>query len=140
MSAEQNIQIAKKGYADFGRGDIAAILDSLDENVVWVVPVVPNAPGVPSGKYEGKAGVAQFFQHVAETWDFTAFEPKEYIASGDQVAVTGSYRAVAKATGRRVDADWCMVWKIQGGKVLRFQEYPDSAALAAAVAPMAARA
>jgi len=133
MSTEQNIQIAQKGYADFGRGDIASIIASLDDSIVWIVPEVPNAPGAPGGTYKGKAGATQFFQQVVSTWDFQAFEPKNYIASGDQVAVTGSYTATAKATGRTVTADWCMVWTIKNGKVVHFQEYTDSAALGAAL-------
>src|SRR5437660_1635327 len=88
MSANENIQIAQKGYADFGRGDIPALLAAMDDNVVWVTPDIGRAPG---GTYRGKAGVAQFFKEVGETWEFQAFEPREYIASGDQVVVLGSY-------------------------------------------------
>jgi ketosteroid isomerase-like protein len=126
MNPEDNIQIAKKGYADFGRGDIAAILESLDENIVWSSPDIGIPPG---GTYHGKAGVAQFFQHVSERWEFQAFEPKHFVASGDQVVALGSYTATAKATGRQVTADWAMAWTIRDGKVVRFQEYTDSAAL-----------
>ena len=99
MSTEANIQIAKKAYADFGRGDIAAILAVLDDNVEWTTP----GEGVPTaGTRRGKAEVAKFFQTVAETWDFQAFEPRDYIASGDQVAVCGSYTATARSTGRQI--------------------------------------
>ena len=38
MSTEANIQIAKKAYADFGRGDLPAILAVLDDNVEWITP------------------------------------------------------------------------------------------------------
>lgn len=126
MSAEQNIQIAAKGYADFSRGDIPAVLAVMDENVVWITPDVGTPPG---GTYKGRAGVAEFFQHVNEAWDFKAFDPKEYISSGDQVAAVGSYTATSRKTGRTVSCDWVMVWKIQKCKVVRFQEYTDSAAL-----------
>src|ERR1022692_3335529 len=88
MSAETNIQIAQKAYADFGRGDISALLNAVDEKVEWVTPDIGHAPG---GTYRGRAEVARFFQQVGETWEFRAFEPREYIASGDQVAVLGSY-------------------------------------------------
>ena len=33
MSPQENIEIAKKGYADFQKGDIAPIIAVLDENV-----------------------------------------------------------------------------------------------------------
>jgi hypothetical protein len=126
MSTEANIQIAQKAYADFSRGDVPAMLAVLDDNVEWSTPDIGIPPG---GKYHGKAGVAQFFQQVGETWDFQAFEPRDYIASGDQVAVCGSYAFTSRKTGRKASCDWVMVWTIQAGKVLRFQEYTDSAVL-----------
>ena len=106
MSANENIQIAQKTYADFGRGDIAAVLNAVDENVEWVTPDIGQASG---GTYRGRAEVAKFFQQVGETWEFRAFEPREYIASGDQVAVLGSYffTPAPPAARRRATGSWC---------------------------------
>ena len=118
--------IAKKGYADFMRGDIAAVLQSLDENIEWITPDIGMSPG---GTYKGHAGVAQFFQQVGEAWEFQAFEPKQYIASANQVVACGSYTMTARSTGRQGSCDWAMVWTIGDGKVVRFQEYTDSALL-----------
>ena len=126
MSAEENIQIAQKAYADFGRGDIAAILEVLDENVVWVAPDIGIAPG---GTYHGKAGVTQFFQQVGDTWEFQSFEPTHFVASGDQVVVLGSYAFTARSTGRSASSDWAMAWTMRDGKVVHFQEYVDTAVL-----------
>lgn len=124
--SDANIQIAKKGYADFQRGDIAAILEALDENIEWVTPDI----GLPTGGvWKGRDGVARFFQAVNDAWEFQAFEPRDYIAAGDRVAVCGSYTATGRATGRQVTCDWCMVWTIRNGKTVHFQEYTDTSAL-----------
>ncbi len=121
-----NIEIAKKAYADFSRGDVAAILEGLDENVEWITP----GQGLPTcGVRHGKAEVAEFFRLVAATWKFHAFEPREFISSGDALAVRGHYDATAIATGRRAAGDWVMTWRIRNGKVTQFQEYTDTAAL-----------
>ena len=135
MSTNENIQIVEKAYADFLHGDVAAMLAAMDESVEWVTPEVDLPTG---GTWKGKAGVGEFFQKVAETWDFQAFAPKEYIASGEQVAVRGSYTARARSTGRAVSCEWCMTWKIRAGKVLHFQEYSDTAVLRDAVTARAA--
>ena len=126
MSAEENIQIAKKAYADFSRGDIPAVLDAMDVNVEWVTPDIGIRPG---GTYQGKAGVAQFFQQVNEAWEFQSFDAREYIASGDQIAVRGSYTSTSRDTGRTALCEWVMIWKLRDGKVVHFQEYTDTAAL-----------
>jgi ketosteroid isomerase-like protein len=137
MSAEENIQIAQKAYADFGRGDIAAVLDVVDENVVWIAPDIGIPPG---GDYHGKAGVTQFFQQVGETWEFQSFEVKQYVASGDRVVVLGSYAFTSRSTGRSAASDWAMAWTFQNGRVVHFQEYVDTAVLRAALTESAATA
>ena len=126
MSAEQNIQIAKNCYAAFGRGDVPAILAALDDSVEWVTPEVDLPTG---GVRHGKPEVAQFFQAVSDAWEFQAFEAREYVASGDRVAVCGSYTMTGKVSGRTAACDWAMVWTFRDGKVVRFQEYTDTSAL-----------
>ena len=127
MTTEENIQISKKAYGDFQRGDIAAILAALDNNIEWNTPQSVGMSG--AGAKKGHNQVADFFKGVAETWDFQAFDPKEYIASGDQVMVRGSYTARSKATGRTASAEWVHAWRFRNGKVTHFQEYTDSAVL-----------
>ena len=129
--SQANIDIAKSSYAAFGRGDIPAILAVLDPNVEWTTP----GKGVPTeGTRRGPAEVARFFETVGSTWTFTAFEPREYVASGDTVVAIGSYAATARATGKPMTSDWVMVWKFRNGKLAYFREYTDTQALAAAVA------
>ena len=133
MSTESNIQIVQKAYADFGRGDVPAILAVLDENVEWIIPgKLPE-----SGTWRRPAEVLKFFQSVGATWDFQAFEPRDFIASGDQVAAVGSYTATSRSTGRQVTAQWVMIWKFRGGKVTNFQEYTDTGAAERALAAAA---
>jgi ketosteroid isomerase-like protein len=128
---EQNVQIAKAGYAAFGRGDIGAILALLDEDIVWKTP----GSGVShlTGVHNGHRGVAEFFSRVAEIWEYEAFEPREYIAGGNHVAVVGYYRVRSRKTGRTAESDWTMVWKFRNGKTVHFQEFNDSAVLEAAL-------
>jgi uncharacterized protein len=127
MPAEENIKAAQAGYAAFGRGDMSGVLAQLDENIEWVTPKVAAMPG--SGIKRGHSGVLEFFQAVRECWDFEAFEPREFIASGELLAVQGSYRAKARKTGAVAESDWVMVWRFHNGKCIHFQEYTDSATL-----------
>jgi len=127
MTPEENVKIAQKAYADFLRGDIAAVLGVLDDNIEWKTPEMVEMPN--TGTSRGRDQVAGFFKSVGETWDFQAFEPKEYIASGDQVIVRGSYRPRSRKTGSTVSVEWTMAWRFRDGKITHFQEYTDSAAL-----------
>ena len=127
---QANIEIVKSAYAAFGRGDIAAILGLLADDVVWITP----GAGLPTeGTRHGKAEVASFFEADVATWNFTGFEAHEYVASGDVVVAIGSVSAIARSSGRELATDWVMVWKICDGKVAYFREYIDTLALATAL-------
>jgi ketosteroid isomerase-like protein len=129
MSEQANVQAVQEAYAAYKRGDVQAILDRLSKDVVWVAPGVEPV----AGTYHGPGEVARFFQLVAEISDFSSFEPEEYVAQGDRVVVLGHYKATVRNTGRVYDCDWAMAFTFRDGKVSKFQEYTDTAALAAAV-------
>jgi len=127
VTPQENIQVAQKGYADFSRGDIAALLTSLDENIQWTNP--GDGAVFTAGTRHGRAAVAEFFQTVNQVWEFESFEPREFVAQGDTVVAIGHYDVRGKQTGRRASSDWVMVWKFRDGKVTHFQEYTDTLVL-----------
>ena len=131
MQEAQNTKLVQDAYAAFGRGDVQNILEKLDEGVVWK-GVYGAGPHVPSsGERRGKAQVAEFFKQVADNVNFSRFEPKEFIATGDKVVALGHYTATTPI-GKKFDADFAMVFTVRNGKVTEFQEFTDSAAVNAA--------
>ncbi|MBI5473796.1 MAG: nuclear transport factor 2 family protein [Ignavibacteriae bacterium] len=120
-----NVEIVQRGYENFKRGNIDALLGSLSDDIVWELPA---SAGVPfSGQFKGKSGVAQFFQNVAATNDLKEFEVEKLIAEGDVVVALGHLRATAKTTGKTSQNKWAHVWNLQNGKVVRHYEYADTA-------------
>jgi hypothetical protein len=132
MSEADNIKVVQSAFAAFGRGDIPALLETMDPNVDWhgVIGVGPNVP--TGGPRHGKAEVARFFQQVSDSVTFKKFEPREFLAKGDTVVTLGSYAGVVKHTGRSFDLDWVMVMTVKGGKTTKFREYTDAAVVTAA--------
>lgn len=134
MSEQANVKVIQDAYAAFQRGDIQGVLSRLTDNVEWTAP--PNEP--IAGTYHGRDGVAEFFRKVAEAFEFTRFEPQEFVAQEDRVVALGHYTATARSTGRTIDADWAMAFTVINGQISRFQEYTDTAAAVAALASVAA--
>jgi len=128
---EGNLDVVRQGYEAFGRGDINALLESLDEHVHWKTPGPPEL--ATSGNRTGRQEVAGFFASVNQLFDIQRFEPREFIARGDLVVVLGSETAVARSTGKVIDLDWVHVFTLQNGKVAAFQEFFDTAAVVAAL-------
>jgi hypothetical protein len=130
-SGNSNIRIVQQIYAAFGRGDIAALLDYLDEDIEWLF----NGGGadIPySGPRRGHDGVARYFTLVAESVEVLAFSPMKIIAGDDDVAVLGHERARAKITGQEFETYWLHLFTLADGKVVRLRGFYDTATMAAA--------
>src|SRR6476646_3665730 len=133
MNETENVGVVKNAYAAFQRGDIAAVLASLDHAVVWN-GVIGAGPHVPmAGERHGTAEVAEFFKAVGENVRFSQFEPRQFFAQSDKVVTLGHYRGTTPSGGA-FDSDFVMVFTVRNGRVTEFQEFLDSSQLNAAFA------
>ncbi len=127
MSAQENIQKVQQMYAAFGKGDVPTLLNSMADTVDWQVlgpAIIPQA-----GPHRSRKEAEKFFGKVAESYDFQKFEPREFIAQDDKVVCLGYYSGTAKKTGKSYEAEWAMVFTFREGKVVKFREYTNTAAL-----------
>lgn len=133
MEEARNTKVVQDAYAAFSRGDTETLLSKFADDIVWNA-VYGAGPHVPTaGERRGKAAVAEFFKQVAENIDFSRFEPKEFIATGDKVVALGHYTATTPVK-RSFDSDFAMVFTLRNGQVTHFQEFCNSAAINAAYA------
>ncbi|HEY7499141.1 MAG TPA: nuclear transport factor 2 family protein [Vicinamibacterales bacterium] len=133
MNEAQNTKVVQDAYAAFLKQDLHALLALMDEQIVWK-PVTGAGRHVPTaGERRGVGAVAEFFKIVAQVYQFSRFEPQQFIAQGDTVVTLGHYTATT-STGGSMDSDFVMIFTIRGGKIVQFQEFLDSAALNAAFA------
>lgn len=132
MNEQNNIALIQQAFACFGQGDVPGILNTLSEDVVWQVAPVENAPY--TGTRNGHAGAAEFFSLMAQCEDTLQFEPRDFIAQGDHVVVRGQYAGRAKTTGRQFETYFIQIFVVRDGKIVSFDEYTDTAAIANAFA------
>lgn len=127
MSEQQNIDVVRRGYEAFGKGDVDALLALFAEDIEWTSPGPPEL--VTAGRRRGRQQVAEFFQAVNEMYDVESFEPTTFLADGDRVVVLGMEVARFKPTGARISGDWAHVFTVENGRIVRFQEYLDASAV-----------
>jgi ketosteroid isomerase-like protein len=122
--SQDNLDVIRRGYDAFGRGDINTLLTLFDEQIVWVAPGPPELR--TSGRRVGPQAVAEFFAAVNDLFEIQRFDPQEFIAQGDRVVVLGHESARVRATGKVLESDWAHVFTLRNGKVTAFQEYFDT--------------
>jgi len=125
MMSAQNVKVVQDMFADFGRGNVAGVLDKLTEDVEWRLGGPTEI--VYAGIRHGRDQVAEFFKLLGETAEFEVFEPEDYIAQGDRVVVLGHERQRLKATGKVVEIDWAMVFTLRDGKIAKYRSFEDTA-------------
>ena len=138
MTTQENKQLAMNGYQMFLKGDIQGVLDMCADDIEWTSADLPSVPY--AGAFHGKAGVRDFFQKVAATIEFLAYQPQSFIADEDKVAVSGISTARVRATGASFDDTWVHIFTMKNGKTVRFEQFHNTAAAVAAFMPMAASA
>lgn len=127
MSDQNSLAAVQSAYQSFQRGDIPAVLEAMSEDVQWDTPKVAGAPF--GGPYRGRAAVAEFFRELAKAENVELFEPREFIAEGERVAAIVGYRARVKTTGRLNETSLVHIFTVRGGKITRFLEMYDTAAV-----------
>jgi len=132
MSEADNVNVVQRAFEAFGSGDVPTFLSHLSEDVEWTIAGPPAVPY--AGERRGHAGVAEFLQAINGAVEMERFEPQEFIAQGDKVAVVGFERARLRSTGRTFDNPWVLLFTLRDGKVTRFRSYEDTHATAQAFA------
>jgi ketosteroid isomerase-like protein len=130
MSEQDNVEVVQTVYRKFGEGDISGIMDFIAEDVVvelYGPAVIPFA-----GTFNGRDGIAKFFQLVGENLEVEMFEPLEFIVQGDTVVALGHERVKARSTGKGWETQWAMIWTVDAGKVVCLREYHNTADMVAA--------
>jgi ketosteroid isomerase-like protein len=93
-----NVETVQAIYEAFGRGDIPAILERLDENVGWDIDLAEDGPPWLRPR-RGRDGVTEFFQVVGAELEFARFEPYLIVGDGAYVVAMINLDATVKATG-----------------------------------------
>jgi ketosteroid isomerase-like protein len=120
------IELVKGWYDALARGDTEEILSPLAENIEW--REAEGHPYQPAGSVwrGGEAVVADLFVRLAGEWDGFAVMPAAFHDAGEIVVVEGRYTGSFKSTGKRLDAQFCHIWRVRAGKLVQFQQYTDT--------------
>lgn len=120
----RNKDVIDAHYAASDRGDLAGMVADFAPDIRWT-----EAAGFPlAGTFTGPdAVIEQVFKKLPETWADWSVSIDEVLDAGNTVIGVGTYSGVNRVTGRDFTARVAHLWRLDAGKVVAFEQIPDSA-------------
>lgn len=130
--SKQNTEIVRLAYEAHANRDVAAAISALAPNVEW--HQAENFIYADRSPYVGpKAMLEGLFARFDAEWENFKTVANELLDAGDKVVALGYYSGTYKKTGQPVHAQFAHVWTLRDGKVVKFEQYTDTAQFARAV-------
>jgi ketosteroid isomerase-like protein len=126
-----NIAAVQNLYGAYARRDMETLFKAFAPDIEWHAH--GQAKDFPAlGPRKGIAAAREFFEITTGMLEFSAFSPNEFFSDKDKVFVLGHYAMTIKKTGRKFASDFVHVMTLKDGKIAKFDEFLDTALLAAA--------
>ena len=136
MSAEaDNVATLKRAYemwGEIGEQAFETWMNLFDDEVEFG-SLADGAPGMEfTARASEKGDVRRYFQRLAQDWEMVHFYAHQFIAQGDYVVMRGECRWRNRHTNKQVSTPKADFFRMQGGRVVEFFEFYDTAAAFAA--------
>jgi ketosteroid isomerase-like protein len=122
-----NEAIVQGIYDGFAKGTCEENLVYMADDVIWAHPVYEEIPF--ARVFKGHDGVREFFEQAIGSLNVLDQQLYKLVSDGDTVVAIGSERMEVKATGLEYFTPWTHVFTFEDGKIARFDEYVDTAAM-----------
>ncbi len=122
--SQENVEVVRRLYERFNRGDIDALLQSYD-------PEVELYPGIRTPdqdtRYSGHQGMKEFFRDATEAWETVTVEPKELIeCGGNRILTIDRWRFFGRE-GIEIDVELPTLFSFRDGFIVRIDGFTDKA-------------
>ena len=115
MTDHPNAVLARRALTAFNAGDLPAMLDLLDDQVVW------HAPGTSrfGGRFEGKDAVLERFGRMTAAGVVTSFEIHDVVGNDEHV-VALVQATIRGGDGRSYEGPQVQVMHVRDGRCVEF--------------------
>lgn len=127
--AASNVEIVRAAYDAFGRGELDAVLDFCDPDIVI------RDPERTGTTFRGIEGLRRFWEEWFENWQEYLVEPNEFEEHGDQVLVRAAQIGRGKLSGVEIRQDLFNVFRLRDGRVVEYRLYSDRDMALASIHP-----
>ena len=119
MGANENVEIIRGGYDAFNSGDLDALAEIFDENVVW------HTPGRSSmaNDYQGREAAFAYFGRLGQETGGNFRAELRHLLANDDDLVAGVQQNTGERNGKRLAVDVCLVFQLKDGRITEGWEH-----------------
>jgi len=118
VGAQENVEIVRRGYEAFQKGDLAAFDDLLADNCVWHVP----GRGQLAGDKKGRQATVEYYGQLGVLSQGTVKVELHDLLANDE-HVVGLHRVSAERGGKPFESTVALVFHVRGGRVSEVWEH-----------------
>lgn len=134
ISFMTNLEIIRQLYAAFAARDRVTILNLFHPNIVWI-----QNDGFPNGgTHTGALTVLDgVFARLGQEWSTWGAHVSEWLDAGGSIIAIGEYQGTHASTRRSMRAAFAHVYRVESGRITRFQQFADTHQVRTAMSPCA---
>lgn len=125
-----NVETIQELYRLFAARDNEGVRRLMSPDIHWV-----QMDGFPNGGHHvgPDAVFARVFAGFREQWASFRTTVERYVDGGDTVVALGQYEGTHGATKRAMQAAFAHVYRLEAGRIVRFDQYTDTLRVAEAM-------
>jgi ketosteroid isomerase-like protein len=116
--SQENVDVVRRFYEDFSRGDVEAALGAFEPEVEARDHDIPDA-----AEYRGLEGLLRWQADWQRSWESWRWDPTEFIDAGDRVVVVLRVHARGRGSGVDLERTAGAVWTLRKGKCVLLDYY-----------------
>ena len=121
----ENVEIARRAYAAFNRGDLEGMVADFAPEFEYVPTGV--LPGTLPHSYRGPEGWKEYVSLLESEFYDSQVEVRELVEAGDRVLASLTLRGRGKQSGLEASMDLWQLWSIRSGKLVHGRGFTDRA-------------
>jgi ketosteroid isomerase-like protein len=127
-AAERNVEMLRRGFEAFSRGDFDESLKDIHRDIEWHVAFrLPDLP-MPKDVYRGRDEVRTLWNAFASVWDELAIEVEEILyVDDDRMVARARFRGRGEGSGVEVDRVVFYSQRVRDGKLVYLRPFDDEA-------------
>jgi ketosteroid isomerase-like protein len=122
--SEQNVELLRRLYAEFERGNFWELAELYDPDLEWRWSRSGRAL-VGGATYRGRSEVLAAMREWLSGWESFRVSPQEFIDAGARVVVVVRAHATLKDGAGEIVDNWADVYTLREGKIVAMEAFDD---------------